>query len=162
MCNQVMPGCVAPARLRACAFSFPGCRDQVRYARAFVARFLDGHPAADDVVLLISELAANACAHSDSGRPGGSYTVRIQVREGGRVHAEVEDQGSRWKGSFAEIESPHGLFLVRSLVVRKSLCFSLRAFDAGEDLVGVFGPGKGTRVVVPVVDECADGVGQLA
>jgi hypothetical protein len=48
------------------------------------------------------------------------------------------------------------------LVVRKSLCFSLRAFDAGEDLVGVFGPGKGTRVVVPVVDECADGVGQLA
>jgi serine/threonine-protein kinase RsbW len=118
MCNQVMPGCVAPARLRACAFSFPGCRDQVRYARAFVARFLDGHPAADDVVLLISELAANACAHSDSGRPGGSYTVRIQVREGGRVHAEVEDQGSRWKGSFAEIESPHGLFLVRSLAAQ--------------------------------------------
>ena len=94
MCNQVMPGCVAPARPRACAFSFPGRRDQVRCARAFVARFLDGHPAADDAVLLISELAANACAHSDSGRPGGSYMVRIQVREGGRVHAEVEDQGS--------------------------------------------------------------------
>ena len=48
------------------------------------------------------------------------------------------------------------------LVVRKSLCFSLRAFDAGEDLVGVLGPGKGPRMVVPVVDECADGVGQLA
>jgi hypothetical protein len=115
MCDQGMPGCIVPARLRTCVFSFPGRRDQVRHARAFVARFLDGHPAADDAVLLVSELAANACAHSASRRPGGVFMVRAQVSEGGRVYVEVEDQGSSWGGSFSEIESPHGLYLLRSL-----------------------------------------------
>ena len=118
MCDRAMmkpPGCIAPTALRGYAFSFPGRRDQVRYARAFIARFLDGHPAADDAVLLVSELAANACAHSASGLPGGMFIVRVQVGEGGRVYVEVEDQGSSWEGTFGEIESPHGLYLVRSL-----------------------------------------------
>ncbi|MDQ2816297.1 MAG: helix-turn-helix domain-containing protein, partial [Actinomycetota bacterium] len=39
------------------------------------------------------------------------------------------------------------------LVVCKGLGFSLGALDAGEDLVGVLGPGERLRVVVPVVDE---------
>src|SRR5208283_6006013 len=89
MCDQGMPGCIAPTQLRTCAFSFPGRRDQVRHARAFVARFLDGHPAADDAILLVSELAANACAHSASGRPGGVFMVRAQVSDGGRAYVEV-------------------------------------------------------------------------
>ena len=118
MCDRAMmmpPGSIAPTALRGCALSFPGRRDQVRYARAFVARFLDGHPAADDAVLLVSELAANACAHSSSGRPGGTFTVRVHVSDGGRVYVEVEDEGSSWGGTFGEIESPHGLYLMRSL-----------------------------------------------
>ena len=118
MCDRAMmipPGCIAPMPLRACAFSFPGRRDQVRYARALIARFLDGHPAADDAVLLVSELAANACAHSASVQAGGVFVVRAQVGDGGRVYVEVEDQGSSWGGSFGEIESPHGLYLLRSL-----------------------------------------------
>ena len=118
MCDRAMmmpPGCTPLMPLRACAFSFPGRRDQIRHARAFIARFLGGHPAADDAILLVSELAANACAHSASGRPGGVFMVRIQVSDGGRVYAEVEDQGSSWEGSFGEIESPHGLYLLRSL-----------------------------------------------
>jgi anti-sigma regulatory factor (Ser/Thr protein kinase) len=109
------PGGVAAIPLRACAFCFPGRGDQVRYARAFIRRFLDGHPAADDAILLVSELAANACAHSASGRPGGTYTVRARVGDGGRVQVEVEDEGSSWGGSLMGIESPHGLYLVRSL-----------------------------------------------
>jgi hypothetical protein len=36
--------------------------------------------------------------------------------------------------------------------------FSLGALDAGEDLVGVFGPGERPGVLVPVVDEGADGL----
>ena len=115
MCDQGMPGCIAPTQLRTCAFSFPGRRDQVRHARAFVARFLAGHPAADDAVLLVSELATNACAHSASGRPGGVFMVRAKVSDSGRAYVEVEDQGSLWAGTFGEIESPHGLYLLRSV-----------------------------------------------
>ena len=48
------------------------------------------------------------------------------------------------------------------LVVCKDVCFSLRALDLAEDLAGVLGPGKRPGVVVPVVDEDADGLGQLA
>ena len=48
------------------------------------------------------------------------------------------------------------------LVVCKGIRFSLGASDPGEDLVGVLGPGEGPGVVVPVVDERADGVGELA
>jgi Histidine kinase-like ATPase domain len=117
MCDHVMmpPGCIAPMPLRTCSLSFPGRRDQVSHARAFVARFLHGHPATDDTVLLISELAANACAHSASGQPGGVFMVRAQVSDGGSVYAEVEDEGSPWDGAFGEIESPHGLYLLRAL-----------------------------------------------
>ena len=118
MCDRAMmmpPGSIAPMALSSCAFSFPGRRDQVRYVRAFIAHFLDGHPAADDAVLMVSELAANACAHSASGLPGGIFIVRAQVSDTARVYVEVEDQGSSWTGSFRNIESPHGLYLVCSL-----------------------------------------------
>jgi len=47
-------------------------------------------------------------------------------------------------------------------VVCKGVCFSLGARDAGEDLVGVLGPGERPGVVVPAVGERADGRGQLA
>jgi hypothetical protein len=54
-----------------CMCTFPGQREEVSRARRLVARYLDGSPVTDDAVLLVSELAANACAHSASGRPGG-------------------------------------------------------------------------------------------
>jgi len=41
-------------------------------------------------------------------------------------------------------------------LVCKDVRFSLRAVDAGEDLVSVLGPGERPWVVVPVVDEGAD------
>jgi len=37
----------------------------------------------------------------------------------------------------------------RSLVVCETACFSLRAFDAGKDLLGVLGLGERVRVIVP-------------
>jgi anti-sigma regulatory factor (Ser/Thr protein kinase) len=66
-------------------------------------------------VLLVSELAANACAHTASGRPGGTFTVRVEVDPGAGLHAEVEDQGSEWDGDIGAAECPHGLFLLREL-----------------------------------------------
>jgi anti-sigma regulatory factor (Ser/Thr protein kinase) len=109
------PECVVHMPLRACTFRFAGRVDQVGRARSFVAGFLEKHPGADDAVLLVSELAANACAHSASGRPGGGFEVRVVVGVEGWVRVEVEDQGSSWDGRFANIASPHGLYLLRAL-----------------------------------------------
>jgi hypothetical protein len=44
-----------------------------------------------------------------------------------------------------------------SLVVCKGRLFSFRAFDLGEDLVRVLGPGGRAGMVVLVIDERADG-----
>ena len=97
------------------ARSFPGRADQIRRARGFLAALLDGHPAAADAVLLASELAANAVAHSASGQPGGTFTLRACLDDG-CVHVEVEDQGgSAWDGDLSAAEPPHGLYLLRAL-----------------------------------------------
>lgn len=42
---------------RRCAASFPGRRDQIGLIRCLLAAFFDDCPAADDGVLLVSELA---------------------------------------------------------------------------------------------------------
>jgi anti-sigma regulatory factor (Ser/Thr protein kinase) len=117
MCERVMlpPAPVTPSPRRTCSQSFAGRRDQVREARAFLACFADGFPSSDDAVLLISELAANACAHTASGRPGGTFTVRAEVCPAVYLHVEVEDQGSGWNGNISAAEPPHGLFLLHEL-----------------------------------------------
>jgi len=57
---------------------YPGTTDQVRHVRAALRDFLGDCPVADDAVHLLSELSANAIAHSDSGKSGGTFTVRAQ------------------------------------------------------------------------------------
>ena len=57
---------------------------------------------------------------------------------------------------------PEHAGLRQVLVMCKNACFSFGSFDAGEDLLGVLGPGERARVVVPGVDERADGLGELA
>ena len=53
----------------------PARPDQVRVARAFLAATLAGCPAADDAILCASELASNSILHSDSKKPGGTFTI---------------------------------------------------------------------------------------
>jgi hypothetical protein len=96
--------------------AFPGTPDQLRHVRAALRTFLDGCPATDDVTLLVTELAANAIAHSASGRPGGTFTVRLRHVPGDHVRAEVQDTGSAWNGDIARSASHlHGLYLLLAL-----------------------------------------------
>ena len=57
--------------------TFCGRADQVGQVRRDLARHLAGCPAADDAVLIASELAANSVTHSAS--QGEFFTVRCQV-----------------------------------------------------------------------------------
>ena len=119
MCNPTAPPASrrpTPISSRSSERSFPGRLDQVRKARAFTAHMLRGCQAADDAVLLISELATNACTYTASGNPGGTFTVRIQRFPGG-IRAEVEDQGSAWDGDLSNAQPPHGLYLLQALAV---------------------------------------------
>jgi anti-sigma regulatory factor (Ser/Thr protein kinase) len=70
--------------------TFPGRTDQVSQVRREIAAHLAGCPAADDLVLIASELAANAVLHSQSR--GESFTVRCQA-DPACVRVEVEDLG---------------------------------------------------------------------
>jgi serine/threonine-protein kinase RsbW len=93
--------------------AFPGSVDQVRQVRSAVRMVLDGCPAADDVVQILSEIAANACVHSRSGQLGGKFIVRLHHSPGACVLGEVEDEGGPWDGDLkASARDQSGLSLV--------------------------------------------------
>ncbi len=94
--------------------TFPASPEQVRAARRSLARMLDGHPAADDAALCLSELSTNAATHSRS-RDGGHFTVRAQL-SAGCIRVEVRDQGGRWTPPApAGDQHGRGLLIVASL-----------------------------------------------
>ena len=72
------------------SMTFAGRPDQVREARAFVARLLDpSHPCRDVAVLLVSEMVTNSLLHGGSGSgPGESVTVTV-VAWAASVRVEV-------------------------------------------------------------------------
>jgi len=78
--------------------AFRGCADQLKSVRATVDQFLAGCPMADDIVLLMSELAGNAVRHSRSGRDGGTFTALLLDVPGQYVLGEIVDGGSDWDG----------------------------------------------------------------
>jgi anti-sigma regulatory factor (Ser/Thr protein kinase) len=98
---------------------FPGHPDQVRQARRFVARALDGCPAAADAVLGVSELASNAIQHTRSGQ-GGRFQVLVWRGHASACVAVIDD-GARC-GPAAQAHRPgdlaetgHGLRVVAGL-----------------------------------------------
>jgi hypothetical protein len=92
--------------------TFPGEPCQVPRARREVARFLAGHPAAEDAALIVSELAGNAVTHSQS--KGQTFTVHAEIH-GSYLWIECEDAGGSWV-----VKTPgdrmHGLAIVGVLV----------------------------------------------
>jgi anti-sigma regulatory factor (Ser/Thr protein kinase) len=71
---------------------FPGEPGQVRKVRAFVARALAGCPAREALLTCVSELAANAIAHTASGA-GGVFTVEVVRPAPGVARVAVTDAG---------------------------------------------------------------------
>lgn len=98
----------------------PGTANAAGEARQLAREFMgEGHPAADTVVLIVSELVTNAVRHSRSGAPGGLVTVSLCCGDAG-VLIQVRDDGGRsgrWvsaaPGSVAE--HGYGLLLVDAL-----------------------------------------------
>jgi serine/threonine-protein kinase RsbW len=95
--------------------AYPGAASQARHVRADLTAFTGTHPAADDLVLLASELAANAAVHSRSGHPGGKFTVRVFLYPGDYAWTEVIDQGGPWTSRDRDDERSHGLDIVAAI-----------------------------------------------
>ena len=96
--------------------TFPGRTEQVHEARAFLASLLADSPVAEDAVLCLSELAANAVQHSKSGGPGGIFTVSVALARGGALLVTVDDQGGPWlRHSDADLDGGRGLLIVGEL-----------------------------------------------
>src|SRR5579863_8070893 len=107
-----------PAPVRTVEKVFPALPAQLGEVRRFLAGLLGGCPVADDAITCLSELAANACLHSASARPGGTLTIRVVIRCGARVRIEVADQGGPWVQQVYEDDWPHGLAIVASMAAR--------------------------------------------
>jgi anti-sigma regulatory factor (Ser/Thr protein kinase) len=90
---------------------FIGMPEQIRKARVQVRDFLDGCSRTDDVVLIMSELVADAAIHSLSRN--GVFTVRVK-RYDTCVYLEVEDTGGPWIPGPRD-DRPHGLDIVQIL-----------------------------------------------
>jgi len=109
-----MSALAAPG-LRVFASTYPGTPEHVSQVRADLRRGLGGCPIAEDVILCVSELAANAVLHSNSRKPGGTYTVRAESCPGANVRIEVEDDGGPWITSAPDPASGRGLDIIRAL-----------------------------------------------
>jgi serine/threonine-protein kinase RsbW len=101
--------------------TFAARPDQVREARAFVARLLPSHPCGDVAVLLASELVTNSVLHGGSAGPGEAVTVTVVLWDAG---VRVEVTGRKADGVPVlrrpddEAEGSRGLRLVEELAVR--------------------------------------------
>lgn len=92
--------------------TYPADPITVRDARQFTAARLADHPALDDVLLLVSELAGNAVRHGG----GGTYTITIAAEETGvRVAVTNLTAGGVPRQRAADETGGRGLPLVDAL-----------------------------------------------
>ena len=101
--------------LRARESTYPGAAEHISTVRADLRPLLHDYPAADDVILCASELAANAAKHSNSRLPGGTFTVRILISRGDFIRIEVHDNGGPWTPARTTPSGHHGLDIVRAV-----------------------------------------------
>ena len=104
-----------PAGLRSFGHAYPGRPEEVQRVRADLGGILNECPIADEMILVASELAANAVIHSSSRQPGGRFIVRAAVCPDAYIRVEVEDQGGIWAGHHPRDGRPHGLDIVQAI-----------------------------------------------
>ena len=86
-------GSAGPVRsTRPWARTFRGTPASVPEARRFVAELLAGCPAREVLMTCVSELCANAIAHTDSGN-GGVFIVEVDLPRPGVARVAVTDEG---------------------------------------------------------------------
>jgi len=101
----------------------PGTPEAPGAARKLACELLgEDHPAADTVMLLLSELVSNAVMHSRSGAPGGTITVALCLGSAG-VLIQVRDDGGPSEPCLSTLacndaEHGYGLLLVDALADR--------------------------------------------
>jgi serine/threonine-protein kinase RsbW len=99
--------------------TFRGTSDQIAAVRCFVRSAFGNHLACDDAVLVASELAANAVAHTASGDEGGTFTVHLATVSAERVAMFVTDQGgptvAKARHADVDAESGRGLDIVTAI-----------------------------------------------
>jgi len=95
--------------------TFAASYDQVGQARRFLAGLVGDDDSGRDAVTCVSELATNACLHSASARPGGTFTVRVLISHVGGMRVEVSDLGGPWNPAVHDDARPHGLAIVAAL-----------------------------------------------
>lgn len=87
-------GSAGPAQpARPWARTFRGTPASVPEARRFVAELLAGCPAREVLMTCVSELSANAVAHTGSGN-GGVFIVEVDLPRPGVARIAVIDQGA--------------------------------------------------------------------
>lgn len=91
--------------------TFHGRAEETSRVRHEIAGYFDGCPVADDIILIASELAANAILHTQSR--GSTFTVRCHASPG-QARIEIEDLGGPWRPR-APGDRPHGLDITQAL-----------------------------------------------
>jgi two-component sensor histidine kinase len=91
--------------------TFGGRTDEPARVRREITGYLGDCPATEDIVLIASELAANAILHSRSR--GASFAVRCELSPR-TARVEVEDMGGPWRPRKSD-DRPHGLDIVQAL-----------------------------------------------
>jgi len=86
---------------------FPGELQQVRQVRTFVACALAGCPARETLLACVSELAANAIAHTATGA-GGIFTVEVAQPAPGMATVAVTDAGGAPAPAIRRASEPGG------------------------------------------------------
>jgi anti-sigma regulatory factor (Ser/Thr protein kinase) len=91
--------------------TFGGRAEEASRVRREITDYLGNCPAADDMVLIASELAANCILHTRSR--GASFRVRCELSPGA-ARIEAEDMGGPWRHRKPG-HRPHGLDIVEAL-----------------------------------------------